>query len=101
MIWLFKSAFSLLPGLEKKVTKEVKFLPTHGVWKSHKKSHSTLWAPKILNLAIFQKRKACGQTVLPDRSLLIGKELNENENWTKIENWTKLNENEKLDKIGH
>ena len=54
----------------------------HSVWKSQKKSHSTLrakWAtftflvdksslemPKMLNFASFWKPKACGQTELPD-----------------------------------
>ena len=28
--------------------------------------------PKMANLAFFGKPEACGQTVLPDRSLLIG-----------------------------
>ena len=54
----------------------------HCVWKSQKKSDSTLrakWAtftfwvsslkmPKIFYLVIFWKPEACGQTVLPDRS---------------------------------
>ena len=30
---------------------------------------------KIINLGIFLKREACGQTVLPDRSLLIGQKM--------------------------
>ena len=34
--------------------------------------------PKKLNLAIFLKPKACGQTVLPDRSVLIGQKMVEN-----------------------
>ena len=34
---------------------------------------------KMLNLASFlKKREACGQTVLPDRSILIGQKLVEN-----------------------
>ena len=33
---------------------------------------------KMLNLASFQKRIACGQTVLPGRSVLIGQKLVEN-----------------------
>ena len=65
---------------------------THGVWKSQKKSHSTLrakrttflfwvdksWlknAQKWCILASFWKLEACGQTVLPDRSILIGQNL--------------------------
>ena len=60
----------------------------HGVWKSQKKSHWTLRAKRatftFLNgqkfikncqkwsiLASFWKPKICGQTVLPDRSVLI------------------------------
>ena len=34
--------------------------------------------PKMLNLAIFWKPKACGQTELPERSVLIGQKLVEN-----------------------
>ena len=34
--------------------------------------------PKMLNLASFRKLEACGQTVLPDRSILIGQKLVEN-----------------------
>jgi len=34
--------------------------------------------PKLLNLASFWKRKACGQTVLPDMSSLKGQKLVEN-----------------------
>ena len=34
--------------------------------------------PKMVNLAIFLKNKACGQTELPDRSVLIGQKLVEN-----------------------
>ena len=34
--------------------------------------------PKIVNLAIFLKNEACGQTVLPDRSVMIGQTLVEN-----------------------
>ena len=33
---------------------------------------------KMLNLASFWKPEACGQTVLPDRSILIGQKLVEN-----------------------
>ena len=59
----------------------------HSVWKSPKKSHSTLRAkrvtftfwvdksslkmPKMINLASFWKSDDWGQTVLPDRSILI------------------------------
>ena len=62
-----------------------KFTKIYGVWKSLKKSHSTLHAAsyvyilsgqKLINnakngqfLASFWKSEACGQTVLPDRSL--------------------------------
>ena len=72
-----------------KVMKEL-----HSVWKSPKKSHSTLRAkratftfwvdksslkmPKMANLASFWKSKACGHTVLPDRSILISQILVEN-----------------------
>ena len=62
---------------------------TQGVWKSHKKSHSTLWAKramltiwlkmlKVVNLASFWKPEACGETVLPDRSNSIRQKLVEN-----------------------
>ena len=34
--------------------------------------------PKLLNLSSFGKREACGQTVLPDRSILIGQKLVKN-----------------------
>ena len=37
----------------------------------------------MVNLASFWKPEACGQTVLPDRSVLIGQKLVEN---AKIEN---------------
>ena len=66
----------------------------HSVWKSPKKLHSTLRAkralftfwvdkssskmPKMANLASFWKSKACGHTVLPDRSILISQILVEN-----------------------
>ena len=39
---------------------------------------SSLKIPKILNLASFLKPEACGQTELPDRSVLIGQKLVEN-----------------------
>ena len=61
---------------------------------NRKRSHSTLRAkratftfwvdkrsskmPKMSNLASFWKPKACGQTVLPDRSILMGQKLVEN-----------------------
>ena len=32
----------------------------------------------MLNLASFEKPKACGQTELPDRSILVGQNLVEN-----------------------
>ena len=65
----------------------------HGVWKPQKMSHSTMRAKratftfwvniswkcqKSFILASFWKPEACGQTVLPDRSLLIGQKLVEN-----------------------
>ena len=63
----------------------------YGVWKSQKKFHSTLRAtftfcvakssltmPKMVNLASFWKPEAGGQTVLPDRSILIDQKLVEN-----------------------
>ena len=34
--------------------------------------------PKIVNFASFWKPEACGQTVLPDRSLLIGQKMVKN-----------------------
>ena len=36
---------------------------------------SSLKMPKIINLASFWKPEACGQTVLPDRSLLKGQKM--------------------------
>ena len=64
----------------------------HSVWKSQKKSHSTLrvkrasftfWMdksslkrPKIVNFGEFWKTEACGQIVLPDRSLSKGSKIN-------------------------
>ena len=69
----------------------------HGVWKSQKKSHSTLRAKRLASyvyilsgqtfikkcqkwfiLMSFWKPEACGQTVLPDRSVLIGQKFAEN-----------------------
>ena len=41
--------------------------------------------PKIVNLASFWKSEACGQTVLPDRSLLISQKLVENAKMAKIQ----------------
>ena len=70
----------------------------HIVWKLQKKSHSTLRAkrasysfwvdksslklPKIVNLASFWNSEACCQTVLPDRSTLIGTKIG-----AKCQNW--------------
>ena len=60
---------------------------SHGVWKSHKKSHFTTlrakWATltywiKMTNLATFRKTEVCGKTVLPDKSISIGQKLVEN-----------------------
>ena len=45
---------------------------------------SSLKMPKMVNLASFWKPEACGQIVLPDRSLLIGQKLVGN---AKIENF--------------
>ena len=75
----------------------------HGVWKSQKKSHSTLWAkratffilsgqklfkmPKKIHLASFWKPEACGQTMLPDMSVLIGQKLVENAKIQKFNVW--------------
>ena len=39
---------------------------------------SSLKMPKIVHLASFWQPEACGQTVLPDRSLLIEQKLVEN-----------------------
>ena len=87
------------------------FFMSHGVWKSHKKSHFTTlrakWATltywiKMTNLATFRKTEVCGKTVLPDKSISIG------QNWWKMpklknksfqpkkcyqyKNWTKIGE---------
>ena len=47
-----------------------------------KRATFTFWAdkswlkmPKIVNFASFWKPEVCGQTVLPDRSVLIGQKL--------------------------
>ena len=61
--------------------------------------------PKMLNLASFGKPEACGQTVLPDRSVSIGQKLVENAKIEKKSNATfwvifkhcGLSENSKLD----
>ena len=63
----------------------------HTVWKSQEKSHSILREKramftfcedksllKMATFASFWKPVACGQTVLPDRSILIGQKLVEN-----------------------
>ena len=64
----------------------------HGVWKSHKKSHTTLRAKRATftfwvyksslkmpkNAQFGEFLKTCGQTELPDRSVLIGQKLVEN-----------------------
>ena len=63
----------------------------HGVWKHHKKSHSTLRAKrrylyilnvqkfiemaKMVHLASFWKPEAGGKTVLQNTSVLIGQKL--------------------------
>ena len=75
------------------------FLVTHGGWKSKKKSHLTLRATelrlhsewtkvhskcqKIINLGEFLKLEACGQTVLPDRWILIRQKLVKNTKMSK------------------
>ena len=41
--------------------------------------------PKMVNLAIFLKNEACGQTELPDRSVMIGQKLVENAKMPKVE----------------
>ena len=61
----------------------------HSVWKSQKKSHSTLYCvqsevclhfkwKKWLILSSFWKPEACGQKVLPDMSILIRQKLMKN-----------------------
>ena len=73
------------------------FPVVHSVWKSQKKSHSTLRAkratftfwvhknwlkmPKMVILASFWKTEACGQKVLPDMSILIEQKLVNSQNW--------------------
>ena len=39
----------------------------------------------MVNFASFSKRKACDQTVLPDRSILVGQKLVENAQIQKIQ----------------
>ena len=84
LIWSFISSF---------------FGMQHGVWKSQKKYHSTLRAkratftfwvdksslkmPKIVHFGDFLKAEVCGQTVLPDWSILSGQKLIKNtKNWS-------------------
>ena len=78
---------------ERKAGRPLMPLP-HGVWKSQKKSHSTLRAKratftlrvyksslkmlKMFNLTSYWKPQACGQTALPDKSIVIGQKLVEN-----------------------
>ena len=64
----------------------------HSVWKSQKKSHSTLRAKRATFTFLVDKSKlkmskmvhfgeflkTCGQTVLPDKLILIGQKLVEN-----------------------
>ena len=86
---LFSPSFKKFSNFRKKW-----LLRLQSVWKSPKKSHSTLqtkrawftfWVdksslkmPKMVKLTSFWKPEACGQTVLPDRSILIGQKLVEN-----------------------
>ena len=81
------------------------FSSWHGVWKSQKKSNSTLkvklhlhfeWTKvnlkrhKWSNLASFWKPEACGQIVLPDSSILIEPKIGgKSQNW--INNVAKSN----------
>ena len=56
---------------------------SHTVWKSQKKSHSTLKAKlienaKMVNLSSVWNLEACGQTLLPDRSILKGQKRAKN-----------------------
>ena len=73
----------------------------HSVWKSQKKSHSTLRAkratftfwvdkswlkmPKMVNFGEFLKIEACGQIVLPDKEILKDK------NWRKMPKYKNSN----------
>ena len=41
--------------------------------------------PKIVQFGEFWKSEACGQTVLPERSVLIGQKLAENAEMSKIQ----------------
>ena len=72
----------------------------HSVWKSQKKSHLALRAKREAK-KLKRKSEACGQTLLPDSSILIGQKLAENAKIEKLEcviwgnsKWTKL-----LDKL--
>ena len=70
----------------------------HGVWKSQKKVSFNIASEAsyvyILNgqklsiLTSFRKSEACGQTVLPDRSLIIGQKIVENAKIQKNSNAT-------------
>ena len=90
---LFSSINDLLitfsRGGDKAFTKRI-----HDVWKSQKKSYSTLRAkratitfwvdksllkmPKMVNLLRLWNLEVCDQTVLPDRLILIGQKMVEN-----------------------
>ena len=86
--WDFSCDFQTLCKIENDAFRVV---CKHGVWKSKKKSHSTLRADratftlwvdksssKMSNLASFWKPEVWCQTVLPDRSLLKRQKLVEN-----------------------
>ena len=71
----WNSHFTIKVGqIKKSKLCEVRF---HDVWKSQKKSHSILRA-KNCPFGEFLKTWKFGQTVLPDRSVLVGQKLVEN-----------------------
>ena len=88
---------SYLKAIEKFGVKTRKVLPLHVFLKLQEKSHSTIqhcerselclhcgWTKvhwkckKIVNLASIWKPIACGQTMLPDKSIFIGQKLAKN-----------------------
>ena len=94
---------SYLKAIEKFGVKTRKVLPLHVFLKLQEKSHSTIqhcerselclhcgWTKvhwkckKIVNLASIWKPIACGQTMLPDKSIFIGQKLAKNATSVKL-----------------
>ena len=70
---------SYLKAIEKFGVKTWKVHPLHVFFKiAGKVSFNNSTMPKIVNLASIWKPIACGQIVLPDRSIFIGQKLAKN-----------------------